>query len=350
MAFRVLLVGAGPQAWESRGPSILALAGEDVHLAALASPNEERRLRAARRLGIDSTYASLEEALVGERFDGVVVTAPNRLHEALSVQALEAGCHVLCEKPMATDAAGARRMVDAAGRADRVLAIGYQYPWMHPGLTALAGAGELSSTFRVEGHWTRADGIPPQPAFWDDPTAGAAGDLLGHLLSVIRIGVTARPLWASAFAWNRFGRRAHGDAFAGHDTLEATVAFDGGVTAHLVVAWAMNMATSESIGVSFHGTDASVEVPLMGHEADLLAFRPTVTRRMGAALERTVVADPLPVPTEDALVLQARDWVEACRGRGTLSHPAQSACDVQAMLDAVMASAARGGPPVDVEV
>jgi predicted dehydrogenase len=217
---------------------------------------------------------------------------------------------------------------------------------MHPGVADLADAGELDSVFRVEGHWIRADGIPPNAAFWDHATAGAAGDLLGHVLSVVRVGVKSRPTSVTAFMWNRYGRATHGDAFAGHDTLEALVAFEGGETAHLVVAWAANQPAAESIGVTFHGSEASLDVPLMGRELDVERFRPTLYRRG----EDPRTLDGLPVQTEDTFVLQGRNWVEAARGNEPVRFPAEDALDVQAVLDAAIASASQQGRPVEPQL
>jgi predicted dehydrogenase len=330
----VLLVGAGEQAWESRGPSLQALEG--VRLVALADPDARQLEWSAQRLGVRDTYPSMAGALAELDVDGVVLAVPNALHEPLTLEALAAGCHVLCEKPMALDAAGGRRMIDAAGQARRVLAIGYPYPFMHPALAEL----ELRSVFRADGRWTRRDGIPPARAFWP---GGAGADLLGHLLSVVRLGLPCRPRTVSAHAWSGFGRAAHGDAFDGHDTLEALIAFDGGATAHLLVAWASNQAAGETIGVAFHGVDRSVEVPLMGRAVDVERFRPTVHER-----GRDPWRGAAPVQTEACFVEQARNWVAAARGEEELRFGARDALAIQCMLDAAAESARDGGRAVEV--
>jgi predicted dehydrogenase len=336
----VLLVGAGEQGWESRGPSIQALGRETAQLAGIADPDPRRLAWTADRLGVAATYASMTHALADAAIDAVILAVPNHLHEPLTLEALAAGCHVLCEKPMALDAAGGRRMIDAARRAGRVLAIGYPYPFMHPSLAEL----DLRSVYRIEGRWTRRDGIPASPAFWDHPAGGAAADLLGHLLSVVRVGMPRHARTVTAHAWSRFGRTAHGDAFAGHDTLETLIAFDGGATAHLVVAWAANQAATESIGVAFSGVDRSVDAPLMGRETDVERFRPTVYRR-GLSSRRGAA----PLPVEACFVHQARNWLAAARGEAALLFTAEDALAIQCVLDAVIASALDGGRPVDVQ-
>jgi predicted dehydrogenase len=344
--FTVLLVGAGEQAWESRGPSILALSGEGVELSALVAPREEQRLGTARSLGVERTYASMTDALAVETYDGVVLAVPDRLHEPLTIEALEAGCHVLCEKPMALHAAGARRMLEAARRANRVLVIGYHYPWMHPGLAELSGAGHFDSVFRAEAEWLRAGPLPPQPARWNQPRLGAAGDLLGHLLSVLLIAIRSAPTRVTAHTWSHFGRRAHGDGFKGHDTVEALVAFGEQQAAHLIAGWERTTPVRESISLTLDGTDVWVRVPLMGRARDVERFRLEVHQRAGAAPIPAGVTERLPVQTEDAFVLQARDWVDAARGGGQPRFTAEDGLTIQAILDAVAASAEQGGEQI----
>ena len=65
------------------------------------------------------------ELFAHEQLDAVSITVPTYLHADVSVRALEAGVHVLCEKPMALSSAEGQRMVDAAARADRYLQIGH---------------------------------------------------------------------------------------------------------------------------------------------------------------------------------------------------------------------------------
>ena len=71
-------------------------------------------------------YTDLAAMLAGEHLDGVVVATPHTRHAAHLSAALDAGCHVLCEKPMATTAADARAVTELAERRGRVLAIAYQ--------------------------------------------------------------------------------------------------------------------------------------------------------------------------------------------------------------------------------
>src|SRR5699024_12423675 len=59
--------------------------------------------------------------------DTVVICTSNKFHAAITIAALKAGAHVLCEKPMAMTTAECRRMANAAKNADKLLSIGYHY-------------------------------------------------------------------------------------------------------------------------------------------------------------------------------------------------------------------------------
>ncbi len=86
-------------------------------------PEKERQMELLRTN--HRVYASVEEILSDSAIDAVIVATPNFLHAPLSIQSLEAGKHVLCEKPMATSAADAARMIEAATRANKYLAVAF---------------------------------------------------------------------------------------------------------------------------------------------------------------------------------------------------------------------------------
>lgn len=95
----------------------------DVRLAAVADAEPELRRQAAETHGV-KTWASGQEMIAAGGLDVVFVCAPTYLHCELSIRAMEAGCDVFCEKPMALDPAQCREMNAAAERLDRRLMIG----------------------------------------------------------------------------------------------------------------------------------------------------------------------------------------------------------------------------------
>jgi predicted dehydrogenase len=88
--------------------------GRYCEIAAIASRDLDRARAAADRLGIPKAYGSYEELLADPEIDAIYNPLPNHLHVAWSIKALEAGKHVLCEKPIALTAAEAQKLLDAA--------------------------------------------------------------------------------------------------------------------------------------------------------------------------------------------------------------------------------------------
>lgn len=83
-------------------------------VAGIASRNPERAEAAASALGIDKTYGSYEDLLADPEIDAIYNPLPNHLHVPWTVRALEAGKHVLCEKPIALDGSEARRLLEVS--------------------------------------------------------------------------------------------------------------------------------------------------------------------------------------------------------------------------------------------
>jgi predicted dehydrogenase len=88
--------------------------GSHCAVTAIASRDGERARRVADRLGIERSYGSYQDLLADREVDAVYIPLPNHLHVPWSIEALEAGKHVLCEKPIGLDAEDARRLVQAA--------------------------------------------------------------------------------------------------------------------------------------------------------------------------------------------------------------------------------------------
>jgi len=116
--FRVGILGLGRSGWSIHADTIAEHDGFDV--AAVADPVEERRREAEERFGCRS-YADPHELLSSADVDVVVVATPSHTHVPLSIAALEAGRHVVVEKPMAESATDVDQMIAASQAAGRVL-------------------------------------------------------------------------------------------------------------------------------------------------------------------------------------------------------------------------------------
>jgi predicted dehydrogenase len=103
----------------------------DVTVAAVAARDPARAEAFARRHGIEKAHKSYADLLADDAIDAIYNPLPNGLHAEWSIRALEAGKHVLCEKPIASNAAEATQMAEAAERTGRVLTEAFHWRY-HP--------------------------------------------------------------------------------------------------------------------------------------------------------------------------------------------------------------------------
>lgn len=328
--FKVAVLGAGEQAWESRIPSLLALAGDGVEVVGVADLDYALAQHVADDLGVPAAFASLEEMINATRPDGLVVAVPTGAHAWATTYALERDIHVLCEKPMASSAAQGRAMIAAARAAQRVLAIGYQYPIQAAWALREAQTQRFGKIYRIEARWIRTQGIPSRSNFWNNSASGGVGaDLAGHLLRVVLGLANDAPSAVYARGWRLFGAAAFGNEFRVEDTAAAAIDFHGGARCELVVAWDSGLHADE-LGIRVFATGGVMDIPLMAGETDPTSFRAKISWRDGSV---TIGDDP--TPTEEAFVVQARDWVAACRAGAIDAMDPESALAVQELLDEI---------------
>lgn len=147
------------------------------------------------------TFTDWSSAVRDADADLVIVSTTHDVLSAVSVNALQAGCHVLCEKPLGRDRDEVARSVDAAAAADRVLRAGYNHRF-HPaiaGLHAVASQGRLGPLISVRGRYGHG-GRPGYDREWRaDPAISGGGELLdqGRTCWISQGGcwTTSKALW-----------------------------------------------------------------------------------------------------------------------------------------------------------
>jgi len=118
---RVGVVGAGAIAQVAHLPVLARSRG--AQLVALCDNDGPKASALGERFGVQDVYTDIEDLLEGAELDAVVLTTPNHLHEPHALSALAAGVHVLCERPLALTSRGVERILAAAARADRIVAV-----------------------------------------------------------------------------------------------------------------------------------------------------------------------------------------------------------------------------------
>ena len=193
MTERLRLGVVGTRFW-SEGFHLPGLAArEDVELAALCGRDTVHTQAVADKFAIPRVYADWREMIAREKLDGIAITTPNRLHHPITLAAFDAGAHIICEKPLAMNAAEARAMLDRATARQRKHLVMFDYRAMPAARRAkeLIGSGFLGRVYHVVAMYQHSSYVDPARAFaWRMSKAesgtGTLGDLGSHIIDLTR--------------------------------------------------------------------------------------------------------------------------------------------------------------------
>lgn len=199
----------------------------EATVVALAARDPARARQFAARHGIARVCESYDALLADPEVDAIYNPLPNALHARWTIRALEAGKHVLCEKPFAVNVTEARAMAEAATRAGRVLmeAFHYRYHPLFARLRTILAAGEIGDVKHLEAHFCIPILRPGDIRYSAELAGGALMDAGCYTVHLLRHLAAAEPEVVSATArWTRGGV----DRF-----LAAELRFPDGRTARL---------------------------------------------------------------------------------------------------------------------
>ncbi len=152
---RVGLVGVGAAAQVNHIPALKKTA--ELELVALCDRDPEKTSRVAQKFQVPRYYSRFEELLADDEVDAVDLCTPNFLHAPMATSALEAGKHVLCERPLARSAEEAAAMLRVAKKNDRTLMCAVQHRFRADAqlLRKFVEKGELGEIFFAKAGWLR---------------------------------------------------------------------------------------------------------------------------------------------------------------------------------------------------
>lgn len=194
---RIGVIGAGGIATLRHLPAYKSCeAAGTAEVVAVCDPIEESARKAAKQFALPSAFRDYQDLLKVPDLDAVSICTPNVYHEPISLAALETGCHVLCEKPMAMSYAGARRMHEAATAAELKTSVNFRYRWIPAAgfVRDLIRGGELGEIYHVFINYFNG-GLtdPTTPIRWREVRSqagsGALGDLASHLIDLCRFWI-----------------------------------------------------------------------------------------------------------------------------------------------------------------
>lgn len=271
---RVGIIGVGGIAEGKHMPSLAKL--DNAKMVAFCDIIEDNATKGAEKYGVKGAkvYTDYRAMLEKEKLDVVHVCTPNISHSEITIAALEAGCHVMCEKPMAKTAEGARKMVAAAKRTGKKLSIGYQNRFRPDSqyLKKYCEDGGLGEIYFAKAHAIRRRAVPTWGVFLDEEKQGGGPliDIGTHALDLTlwmmdnyepeyAMGVTYHKLGSrenSANAWGPWDPKQ----FTVEDSAFGFVKFKNGATVFLESSWAINMRVSGEAICTLCGTEAGADM------------------------------------------------------------------------------------------
>jgi predicted dehydrogenase len=319
-----------------------------VEVVALADPDAERLGQVGEQFGIAARYASAAAMLAAEKLDVVSVCTPNKYHKDLTLAAFEAGCHVLCEKPMALNADEGREMLAAAGRAGKRLMINFSYRFsaQSRALKAQVDSGLFGDFYFGRTVWHRRRGMPGFGGWFGSKDLAGGGPLID--LGVHRLDLALwlmgypKPSWVLGSSYDHIARplaAESGKTFDVEDLACALIRFDNGATLALEASWAANIQEAELMETRLLGTKAGL---LQKNLNEGYTFDAQVFMEQNGA-QFNLQLNPSTSQARSAM----HDYAEAILSEQP--HPAsgEEGLIVMEILDAIYASA-RSGAPVKV--
>ncbi len=213
-------------------------------------------------------YTDYKEMLAKEKLDVLSVAVPNVLHKTMTVDGFAAGCHVLCEKPMAMNSKEAKEMIAAAKKAGKRLMIDFSYRFSEQSqaLKAQVESGILGDIYFARTIWHRRRGVPGMglPGFggwFMDKEQAGGGPLID--LGVHRLDLALwlmgypKPKWVLASTYDHLAKEwaaREGKRYSVEDLAVGLIKFENGATIEVEASWASNIKENELMETRLMGT------------------------------------------------------------------------------------------------
>lgn len=352
---KVGIIGCGGIGQNKHMPSLSKI--ENVQIVAFCDLIEERAQMCKEKFGTPDAFVCTDykELLAIEDIEVVHVLTPNREHAQITVDALYAGKHVMCEKPMAKTAEGARQMVAAAKATGKKLAIGYQHRMKAEARYAkeYIESGAMGEIYYANCLATRRRGTPNWGVFLDAEAQGGGPiiDIATHSLDLtlylmnnyepeMVVGKTHKAL-EHPEAGNIWGD----NGVSTTPLEEAACAFirmKNGATIMLETSWALN--TDEPIqegSCVLCGSKAGISLKNNELRINKVELGRQVVTKVDCSAGGVAFYDGASVSPADA---EARAWIDAIVNDTEQIVKPEQACVVSEILEAIYVSSETGKP------
>jgi predicted dehydrogenase len=357
MAIKVGIVGSGTMAYYHYEGFIRA--GAEVR--AIADTDIKRAGDFAESRNIKNIYPGLTEMLKGNpELDAVSVITPNKFHRPLTIEALEQGKHVFCEKPPALNAAEMKEMLDASRKAGKVLMFDFNNRARPEAQTMVryirdGKAGKINS---AQASWIRRAGIPGFGGWFTTKNLSGGGPVidLPHMLDLALYFLGyPEPNYLIASVYYDFmdnkafkGPWGIPDAEKGITDVEsschAMLTFKTGQNLIVRSSWA-EFVEREVVSVTFQGTKAGGKVERLfgidGIDATSIDSCRLYTEEYGNQVDRDIKTEK---DESMGRIGNASNFIDKLNGRAEAFNTPGEALTLMKIIDAMYASAASGKP------
>ena len=324
----------------------------DVEVVAGVDIVAERLDHIKEKWGVTALHSHWKKMLAEVKPDAVNICTPNGVHAAPAIDAANAGCHVITEKPMAMTPDECQQMIDAASRNHVKLAVGFQYRY-HPNTEFIVRArekGDFGKIMFVKAQALRRRGIPNWGVFGQKQLQGGGPmiDIGVHVMEMAHFAMgSPKPVAATGNIWTYLG-----------DKRSKTLS--------MWPNWDAKTYTVEDLAIGHirfdNGAILQVEASFVAHiERDVWNFQ-IMGEKGGATWDPPVLftdhADTMvnltpayvgPNADFDYLFAQKlRNWVDGCTKNTPLMAPGEAGLAIQKMIDGVYRSA-KAGREVTIE-
>jgi len=352
---KVGIIGCGGIANGKHMPSIKAL--NRVDMVAFCDLVEERAIKAAKEYGTPDAkvYTDYKELLKDASIDVVHVCTPNRSHAEISIDALHAGKHVMCEKPMAKTAADARRMVEAAKETGKKLTVGYQSRQKAASkyVKSVVERGDLGEIYFAKAQAVRRRGTPNWGVFLNEYEQGGGPliDIGTHSLDLtLYLMNNYKPRMVVGTSYKKVENAASGNPWGGwkdedytvEDSAFGFIVMQDGATIILESSWALNVDEPVPAGSCvLCGSKAGARITGDNVVLNKVEFDRQIKTKPDLSTGGVAFYDG----AEDTdTVAEQRQWYDAIENDTDPTVLPEQACVVSEILEAIYTSAKTGQP------
>ena len=352
---RIGIIGCGGIANGKHMPALKKAGGCDM--VAFCDIIPERAEKAAKEYGTSDAkvYTDYKELLKDESLDAVHVCTPNRSHSFITVDALHAGKHVMCEKPMAINSAEAKKMLDAMKETGKLLTVGYQSRFRPDAqyMKAEAEDGTFGDIYYAKATAIRRRAVPTWGVFLNEEEQGGGPliDIGTHALDLtLWVMNNYRPKYCVGTTYHKLNRdtdqaNAWGtwepDAFTVEDSAFGFIVMENGATIVLESAWALNTLDVREAVTTVCGTKAGADMTdglRINGVSRQRQYVKTINFKAGGAAFFDGDASAKPHDVE------AAQWLNAIREGHAPLTKAEEAYTVTRILEGIYESAKTGKP------